>query len=40
VPKHGEAWQRVRKDPKNAYLNTKEVLLEVMKRLETKEIIT
>lgn len=39
-PKHGEVWQRVRKDPKNAYLSTKEVLLEVMKQLETKEIIT
>ena len=38
-PKHGEAWQRVRKDPKNAYLSTKEVLLEVMKQLEQKEVI-
>ncbi len=38
-PKHGEAWQRVRKAPKNAYLSTKEVLLEVMKQLEQKEII-
>ncbi|KIV83423.1 hypothetical protein PV11_05452 [Exophiala sideris] len=34
-PKHGEVWQRVRKDPKNAYLSTKEVLTEVMKQLET-----
>ena len=29
-PKHGEVWQRVRKEPKNAYLSTREVLLEVM----------
>ncbi|KAI1612771.1 PRP1 splicing factor, N-terminal-domain-containing protein [Exophiala viscosa] len=34
-PKHGEVWQRVRKDPKNAYLSTKEVLIQVMKQLET-----
>ncbi|KAK5192067.1 U4/U6 x U5 tri-snRNP complex subunit Prp1 [Exophiala xenobiotica] len=38
-PKHGEVWQRVRKDPKNAYLSTKEVLMEVMKQLETKDVI-
>ena len=38
-PKHGEVWQRVRKDPKNAYLSTKEVLFEVMKQLEQKEVI-
>ena len=38
-PKHGEVWQRVRKDPKNAYLSTKEVLLAVMKQLEQKEVI-
>jgi hypothetical protein len=39
-PKHGEVWQRIRKDPKNAYLSTKEVLLEVMNQLEAKEIIS
>ncbi|EXJ82672.1 hypothetical protein A1O3_06486 [Capronia epimyces CBS 606.96] len=39
-PKHGEVWQRVRKDPKNAYLSTKEVLLEVMNQLEAKEVIS
>jgi pre-mRNA-processing factor 6 len=33
-PKHGETWQRVRKDPKNAYLNTEEVLKQVMKELQ------
>lgn len=38
-PKHGEVWQRVRKDPKNAYLSTKEVLMEVMNQLEAKEVI-
>jgi pre-mRNA-processing factor 6 len=38
-PKHGEVWQRVRKDPKNAYLSTKEVLMEAMKQLETKDVI-
>ncbi|EXJ90788.1 hypothetical protein A1O1_03892 [Capronia coronata CBS 617.96] len=38
-PKHGEVWQRVRKDPKNAYLSTKEVLLDVMDQLEAKEVI-
>lgn len=39
-PKHGEIWQRVRKDPKNAYLSTKEVLLETIKQLDQKEIIS
>ncbi|KIW62718.1 hypothetical protein PV04_10861 [Phialophora macrospora] len=39
-PRHGEVWQRVRKDPKNAYLSTKEVLLEVMQQLEQKELIS
>ncbi|EXJ69335.1 uncharacterized protein A1O5_07371 [Cladophialophora psammophila CBS 110553] len=39
-PKHGEVWQRVRKDPKNAALSTKEVLMEVMKQLEAKEVIS
>ncbi len=39
-PKHGEVWQRVRKDPKNAYLTTKEVLMEVMNQLEAKEVIS
>ncbi|OQV00192.1 Tetratricopeptide repeat-containing protein [Cladophialophora immunda] len=38
-PKHGEVWQRVRKDPKNASLSTKEVLMKVMKQLEAKEVI-
>lgn len=33
-PKHGEVWQRVRKDPKNAYLTTEEVLKEVTKELQ------
>jgi pre-mRNA-processing factor 6 len=38
-PKHGEVWQRIRKDPKNAYLSTKEVLLEVVKHLEQQELL-
>lgn len=33
-PKHGEVWQRVRKDPKNAYLTTEEVLKEVANELQ------
>jgi pre-mRNA-processing factor 6 len=33
-PKHGEVWQRVRKDPKNAYLSTEEVLKQVMQELQ------
>jgi len=32
-PKHGEVWQRVRKDPKNAYLSTEEVLKKVVEEL-------
>jgi pre-mRNA-processing factor 6 len=39
-PKHGEVWQRVRKDPKNAYLSTKEVLMEATRQLEQTEVIT
>ncbi|KAL2404126.1 Pre-mRNA-splicing factor prp1 [Exophiala dermatitidis] len=39
-PKHGEVWQRVRKDPKNAYLTTREVLFEVMKQLDAQEVIS
>ncbi|KIW74101.1 hypothetical protein Z517_12511 [Fonsecaea pedrosoi CBS 271.37] len=39
-PKHGEVWQRVRKDPRKASLTTKEVLMEVMKQLEAKEVIS
>lgn len=38
-PKHGEVWQRVRKDPKNAYLSTEEVLKEVMNQLQAKDVI-
>ncbi|KIX03920.1 uncharacterized protein Z518_07473 [Rhinocladiella mackenziei CBS 650.93] len=36
-PKHGEVWQRVRKDPRNAYLSTREVLKVVMSQLQSKE---
>jgi pre-mRNA-processing factor 6 len=32
-PKHGEVWQRVRKDPKNAFLSTEEVLKKVVEEL-------
>lgn len=39
-PKHGQVWQRIRKDPKNAYLSTEEVLKEVVDQLEAKEVIT
>lgn len=39
-PKHGEVWQRVRKDTKNAYLTTREVLFEVMKQLDAQEVIS
>lgn len=38
-PKYGEVWQRIRKDPKNAYLSTEEVLKTVMNQLEAKEMI-
>jgi len=33
-PKHGEVWQRIRKDPKNAYLSTEEVLMKVSEELQ------
>jgi len=33
-PKHGEVWQRVRKNPKNAHLNSEEVLLLAVEELE------
>ena len=33
-PKHGEVWQRVRKDPKNAFLTTEEVLKIVVDELQ------
>ncbi|ETN39647.1 uncharacterized protein HMPREF1541_05873 [Cyphellophora europaea CBS 101466] len=32
-PKHGEVWQRIRKDPKNASLKTEDVLKRVMEEL-------
>jgi pre-mRNA-processing factor 6 len=32
-PKHGEVWQRIRKDPKNAFLSTEEVLRRVVEEL-------
>ena len=32
-PKHGAVWQRIRKDPKNAYLTTEEVLKKVVDEL-------
>lgn len=33
-PKHGEVWQRIRKDPRNAHLNTEEVLKRVADELQ------
>lgn len=33
-PKHGEVWQRIRKDPKNANLSTEEVLKKVVAELQ------
>lgn len=33
-PKHGEVWQRIRKDPKNAYLSTEEVLAKVTDEIQ------
>ena len=33
-PKHGEVWQRVRKNPKNSRMTTEEVLKEVAKELQ------
>ena len=33
-PKHGEVWQRIRKDPKNAMLSTEEVLRRVAEELQ------
>ena len=32
-PKHGEIWQRIRKDPKNAFLSTEEVLKRVVEEV-------
>jgi len=32
-PKHGEVWQSIRKDPKNSYLSTEEVLKKVVEEL-------
>lgn len=34
APKHGEVWQRVAKDPKNAHLGTEEILKVVVNELE------
>jgi pre-mRNA-processing factor 6 len=33
-PKHGEIWQQVAKDPRNAGLGTEEILKKVVERLE------
>ena len=33
-PKHGDVWQRIRKDPKNAFLSTEEVLKKVVEELQ------
>jgi pre-mRNA-processing factor 6 len=34
APKHGEIWQNVAKDPKNAHLGTDEILKVVVDKLE------
>ena len=34
-PRHGETWQRIRKDPKNAALSTEEVLKKAVQELRT-----
>jgi pre-mRNA-processing factor 6 len=34
-PKHGEVWQRVRKDPKHAFWSTEEVLKQVVEELHS-----
>ena len=33
-PKHGEVWQRVRKDPKHTALRTEDVLQKVVQELQ------
>lgn len=33
-PKHGEVWQRIRKDPKNAGMSTEDVLKKVAAELQ------
>ena len=34
APKHGEVWQSVAKDPRNARLGTEEILKRVVDKLE------
>lgn len=34
APRHGEVWQSVAKDPKNAHLGTEEILRLVIDKLE------